>query len=282
MFGQASNEEIPLACRTEQPAWDDLISDIWKAAFEALMPFALTGTIIEVGPGVSTKVLRALSKIRFSGNVVVVDASPQAIGFLAQGDTLQAPPYRVELQKGTLDECLAQIPVGADIFIMSHVIDDMVMFEALKYATPAIRDSVFGWQANGTYALVPTQVYTQAWQAVEQDKSLLERAKQDVLAGLMHALKTLKPKAIMFSQYPSATLYDNGMASLNDHAHEIFEALQASAFVRPVPQKIVQQHFNTVKNYNHYHIGNHILNAAYWLLAACEYSLEPRDESQSS
>lgn len=263
MYGIDSREEIPIACRTEQVAWDELISRIWHTVLGAY-GFTETCSVIEVGPGVSAKIGLALSRFNFKGDLYVVDSSDGTIRALMPKYQVCLPNANIHYIQDDLSESLSTLPKRADFLLASHVLDDMLMSEWVKQV-PARHDPVFSWSSTASYAPAVTDAFRAQWDAFQNDSQTLSAAKASLKQMWLHAVEMLKPSCVIMSQYPSATLFENGLDSLNRHTHEIFSHIK-QAIQSPRADQELQQALNTLKHYNHPHIGNHILNAAYWAL----------------
>jgi len=263
MYGITTDEDIPAACRTEQTAWDDLIAGIWRSVLE---PFCLpqAQTAVEIGPGLSCKIAMAFSKLKFHGKIYVVDASKNAAVTMERKYREYCPDAEViSLHKG-LRELLPELPVQPDLLLLSHAIDDMLMYEATRQSPQANR--IFDWCAHNAYELAPTKLYHEVWRQIEQNPVELQKTKEQVLALLLDLVKTVRPQVMVLSQYPSATLTENGLGNMNDHTHDVFLELNKRLSSHLWPTAKIQSLLDKNKNYNHDHIGNNILNASHWLI----------------
>lgn len=259
MYGISTLNSLPEACYTEQQAWDEIISEIW---FSVLKPFCpkTVKTVVEIGPGTSGKVGLALSKLEFAGTIYVVDASKEAIATMKNKYKEYCPKANIIFLQGELKSCLPYLPLQPDLLLLSHVIDDLLMHAATQMLPE--KNKIFDWCAHGSYALSPSELYQEVWQFLEKDDVTLQNAKKSVLALLMDLISIINPKCMVLSQYPSATLDENGLGSMNAHTHEIFLALHQKLCNQLWPLDQVQFLLNQNKNYNHEHIGNNILNGS--------------------
>lgn len=266
MFGLSTCETIPEACRTEQEAWDTLISGIWREILTLTPPLTRDSIVIEVGPGISTKAARALAGLGFTGQLFVVDAAAPVIQILQERYPTILPEASVNYLPMTLSDSLASLPTRPDLLIMSHLIDDMMMYEAYRHASSQEQEAIFGWFSNESYEPAVTQVYKEAWTKLAAQSDALEKAKDAVFRGIVASIETLRPRATVISQYPSATLFTEETSSLNDHTKYVFMRLKEYFAQESMSQDRIQSQLNNFKNYNHHHIGYNLLNAANWLV----------------
>jgi hypothetical protein len=264
--GIATAEQIPPAARTEQAAWDEVISGIWRSV---LAPFCNPNsqTAIEVGPGTSAKVALALGALEFRGRVFLVDPAANALEVTGEKYRACCPDAEITCLQATLEEALEHLPQRPDFLLLSHVIDDLMLHDAAR-ALPANLNP-FEWCAGRAYRLKPTQDFHAGVSAIEQDRAALDASKTRTLALLGRMMAALRPKLLAVSQYPSATLTENGLDSMNVHTDEVFQAFARN--LRQGPGRLwktpeIQLLLDRNTHYNHEHIGNNILNAANWLI----------------
>lgn len=263
MFGRSNFKELPLAARTQQGPWDELVSDIWRSVL-ASFPFAPGQTAIEIGPGTSGKIAFALGKLKFQGTVYVVDPAANAIDVMREKYGRACPGSKIVCVHETVKDSIAQLPKRADFLFMSHVIDDMMLLEAARRIPDGM--SAFEWHAGKTYIIAPTRSYHETWKQIEKNLPALEEAKAEVLRALIEAIKTLNPKIMVVSQYPSATLQENGLDVINMHSHDIFDALMKADLPGRRMKIDLQKVLDQNENYGHHHTGNNILDARHWFL----------------
>lgn len=265
MYGITTDEDIPEACRVDQNAWDNLISDIWRSILE---PHSKNAELaVEIAPGMSIKVAAALSKVKFTGTVCLVDVSRKALASVERKYGQCLPQAKLVCMPENLESCLHKIPKRPDLLLLSHVIDDMLMFRGTAKIPHLKKEKVFSWcMHNDTYELATTDNYEQAWHELMHRPSDLEQAKIDVLEQLIALVETVQPKTMIVSQYPSATLEENGMSSLNEHTDDVFVRWREKLAPCLKSTTYIQDILDQNKNYNHPHIGNNILNGANWLI----------------
>ena len=270
MYGAHSGINVPTACLTRQDAWDDLIADIWAALLGTMPGFSDMRVVAELGPGASTKVMRGLGKAGYSGKLFLVDEALE----IETGLMACARNYAFETRfiRAPFHEAPARIRQPVDLVILSHVLDDWMMRQIMKGETHSFQENVFDWQKGGSYAPAPTKDFFAAWQAVRTDEQGLARAKAEVFEECLALLQALRPRLFVISQYPSATLYESGLAEINAHTQDIFSALKQRLAPQLVPQAELQALFNRQENYGHHHIGTHILDAENWLAGILQTS----------
>ena len=94
LFGIDNGTEMPQSFLTSHQAWDDYISSVWYAIIKAAH-INKNDTVLEIGPGVSTKIGGALNLLDFQGTLYVLDALPSVL------ETLK-PKYEALLPKANI------------------------------------------------------------------------------------------------------------------------------------------------------------------------------------
>jgi hypothetical protein len=263
MFGRSNFKELPLAARTQQGPWDELVAGIWQSV---LTPFAFKpGQVaIEIGPGTSCKVAWALGRLKFNGTIYVVDPAENAIEVMGQRYAEACPGSKVICLHETVKDCADKLPTRPDFLFMSHVIDDMMMLEAARRVPEGM--NAFEWHAGKTYKLAPTRSYHDTWALISKNIPALDEAKKFVLDTLISSIRKINPKIMIISQYPSATLEENGLDVINKHSHDIFEKLMTSDLPGKKAAIDLQKTLDQNENYGHHHTGNNILDARNWFI----------------
>lgn len=265
MFGISRIADLPTEAQTQQEPWDRIVSEIWRAALKCLDIHACR-TMIEIGPGTSAKVANAFACLDYRGHICILDASSNAISVMREKYQQACPGAVIQTIEGRLNKTFHLLPENLDIVIMSHIIDDMMLWEAALHFPG--KQNAFEWHGGSSYQMAPTLSFHDLWQHVEMNPSLLAKVKQEVFLTLSRLIKKISAKKILMSQYPSATLQENGLDAVNKHASDIFQELkkeisqlQGSHF-----NQQLQKSFDGMENYHHHHIGNHILNAEHWII----------------
>jgi hypothetical protein len=263
MFGRSNFKELPLAARTQQAPWDELVAEIWRSV---LTPFTFKpGQVaIEVGPGTSCKVCWALQKVKFNGTVYIVDPAENAIEVMQARYQKACPGSDIRTVHETVKDSRSHLPRQPDFLFMSHVVDDMMLLEAVKKIPQGM--DAFEWHSGKAYKIAPTRSYHDTWKLIEKNLPALEAAKAEVLQALVDFITWVNPRHMVISQYPSATLEENGLDIINKHSNDIFQKLMASNLPGRRMNVDLQRILDQNENYGHHHTGNNLLNAKNWFL----------------
>jgi hypothetical protein len=263
MFGRSNFKELPAPAKTQQGPWDELVAEIWRSV---LSPFKFQpGQVaIEVGPGTSCKVCWALGKMKFNGTVYIVDPAENAIEVMQSRYQKACPGSDIRTVHETVKDSLSKLPQRPDFLFMSHVVDDMMLLEAVSKIPDGM--DAFEWHSGKTYKIAPTRSYHDTWKLIEKNLPALEAAKKDVLQSLIEFITWLKPKHMIISQYPSATLQENGLDIINKHSNDIFDALMKARLPGKRMNIDLQKILDQNENYGHHHTGNNLLDARHWFL----------------
>ncbi len=263
MFGRSNFKELPLAARTQQGPWDELVAEIWRSVL-SVYKFSPGQVAIEVGPGTSCKVCWAMGKLKFLGTVYIVDAAENAIEVMQARYQRACPGSDVRTVHDTVKDSLSRLPRRPDFLFMSHVVDDMMLLEAAKKIPQGM--DAFEWHSGKAYKIAPTRSYHDTWKMIEKNLPALEQAKAEVLQSLIDFITYVNPKYMVISQYPSATLQENGLDIINKHSNDIFRKLMASRLPGKRMNVDLQPILDQNENYGHHHTGNNLLDARHWFL----------------
>ena len=105
LYGKSSCALIPDLFESTTWAWEDYVADIWKTLL-IHRRLNLKQTIIEVAPGCSSKIGRALEKISFEGVYYLVDPLQESLDILYKDYKQRLPKASLHLVCNTLQEAL--------------------------------------------------------------------------------------------------------------------------------------------------------------------------------
>ena len=265
MFGIHTDEKMPDAFLTDHAAWDFFMGHIWYNVLDFLN-IQNTSSIVDVAPGTSIKLAAALAKIDYCGDLYVIDASAEALKVLAEKYKALLPKAKFHWLCGKLADQSAALPKVPDYFLGNHILDDLLLGAADAAAEEKEhreRDT-FSWAAAYTHS--PSAAVRESWQRLEADAGLEAQCIAEVQRDVAGVIAAVKPRHVVLSQYPSATLHDNGMAGLNAAASRALAGLQAQYAAGAVPRLQVTALLGATRNFDNAHIGQNVLNPAHWLL----------------
>ena len=261
MFGIDTQEKMPEAFLTDHAAWDEYMGHIWYNIL-SFANFTKESSVVDIAPGSSIKLGAALAKFGYRGQLYVVDSSPEALEALKKKYSDLLPQAQIHWLCGPLKEQTAHLPRQPDYLLGNHILDDMILADA--FDTPLEQKKSFSWAS--AYEHAPTIGFQKNWERLLDEPALLARCKEAVETNLAETIRTLAPRYLLLNQYPSSTLYDHGMGVVNDHAFSVLTALKGLLQEEPADQHHLQAILNLNRNFGNTHIGEHILNAKYWML----------------
>lgn len=256
MFGINTGEEIPKSYLTEHDAWDRFVGCLWCDLL-CLLDFDSSATVVEIGPGTSLKIGYALARLGFQGEFYLVDASKKVLDILKPKYEALLPQAKIICVSSPAENCRDRLPKQMDFLLASHIIDDMILYHERS-------DEVLSWAESYTHA--PADILKKTWAELEHDAARLILAKGAAANTLFDFVRNLDLRGVILNQYPSSTFYDHGMGSLNDHAYDVLETLKIRNTDIIIDAARVQEILNVHKNYGNPHIGEHVLNAKYWMM----------------
>ena len=259
MFGIPSDETLETtSIDTNYKAWDAHLAHIWYNLLH-YCTIQANSTIIEVAPGKSTKIAEALEKIVFRGDIYLIEPHKdlgQAVYHLYQERLPQATIY---LYQCPLKDALTQLPKQADALLSNHSLDDMLLAETIY-----TREDLFDWAARGNEQSIAP--YQHVWQQLKNAPEELSRCIKSVQDLWCSTIERLEPKKVLLSQYASYHMALHDLDDLNHQASAILHRLQQIYASRSVSQPIIQTILNSMKHYDHPHIGLNVLDSKNWLI----------------
>lgn len=259
MFGINSNEPLPEEVNESYAAWDSYMAHVW---YSLLYFFGIksNSTIIEIAPGSSNKLSLALAKIPFTGRLYIVEPNEKLAGILSSKYAELLPKANIAIIQDTLENSLNRLPQSADALISNHPLDDMLLAMDIDNISSS---HLFSW----AYDQLPnkTQTISDKWDQFISNPKKLDYGREYVFNVWDNALCKLEPDLLLLSQYPSFTLNNANLFELNTISSGILEKLREKHAHHSYSITIIQTILNSMKNYNHEHIGHNILNAHNWL-----------------
>jgi hypothetical protein len=260
MFGIDTQETMPEAFLTDHAAWDGYIGHIWYNIL-SFTNFTKESCVVDIAPGSSIKLGAALAKFGYRGDLYIVDASTEALEALKKKYADILPQARIHWLCGPLREQAERLPRRPDYLLGNHILDDMILAAS---DAPQEQKNNFSWAS--AYEHAPTAAFQKSWQRLLSEPALLACGKKTVEDELTGVVKSLDPCCFILNQYPSSTLYDHGMGAVNDHAFAVFETLRGVFREGLAGQDSLQTLLNANRHFGNAHIGDHVLNAKYWML----------------
>ncbi len=254
LYGIDIKQSMPESFRTDHIIWDKYISSIWLSIFK-FCNIQKNDSIIEIGPGNSIKIGYALSQLNFCGTLYIIDALPEVIDTLKPKYEELLPNAKIIWLDKPVIEAIKTLPKHIDYILANHVLDDMLIYAA-KHS------DALTWSKSYTH--IPSNDLQESWQEISKDINELKQAQSMVSKEIINLINQINPTSIILNQYPSATLNDHGMISLNNAAIDILNMIKDEA--DQIEQAEVQNILNLHPHYNNHHIGQHVLNAKYWTI----------------
>jgi hypothetical protein len=258
MHGRTSGLSLPAAYRVSNAAWDGYMAGIWHRLFDALN-LARDGTVVDIAPGGSTKIVQALAKHGFRGRLVLLDAAPDSCARAAHSAQTYLPEATIEAHPSFLADSSLTLPREPDLIAANHPLDDMLVAEDASSETFA---RLFAWTQSD--AVLSAAATHDVWTALEADPERLTHAYAAVRQAWIDVIGATAPRAVIISQYASSALTDQGLDALNKQAKALLNEIKNAFAPSRRPDSEVQALLDTHENYDNRYIGDEVLAAAHW------------------
>jgi hypothetical protein len=181
------------------------ITDRWISWLQS-NPVDHTGIIVEVGPGFTTKIARALLADGFRGTLFLVEPNESALAWSTRRYREMLTRCDVEPVNLPIAAASRALPHHVDALIMNHLLDDLVLRAA---ARPDRRDGLFAGMRAG--APCSTEV-RRIWDRLAGDPIMFASVGERVVEDVCGFRSAVDPSVTFITQYVSWV-----------HAHERLE-----------------------------------------------------------
>ena len=260
MYGINQEKNIPAPLQYSYQEWDHYVAKLWYNLISSLHINPIN-TVVEVGPGGSSKIAILLFYLHFEGTVYLIEPYEPALTCAIKKYETLLPRAKIVPMPYFLSDASEKLPNHLDLVIAHHVLDDMLLASAHD---PADLNNLFHWITKKE--LIIPDFFIQKWSSLSQDSQKLASKKQAVLETWTNFISKKNPKWTLISQYPSMVIADHPLtASLNTEASTILYKLQSILQANCLSNRTIQAILNQHENYNFPLIGQEVLNAKNWI-----------------
>jgi hypothetical protein len=166
-------------------------------------------TVVEIGPGFTSKIGIALAKIQFTGHLFIVEPNKDAIEWIGNQYSKLLPNTKIVLINRSINDAANELPINVDAVLMNHVLDDMILNAKL---TNSLCDTIFS-QMRPEQTCHP--LVQKTWLSILDNPSTMASLSQQVLDELCQFLSHINPQLFATSQYHSWFLKENELQKAN-------------------------------------------------------------------
>ena len=246
-----------------QSQWEEKISNIWLSILK-YKKLSNNSVVVEIGPGISAKIGIALSKLSFSGTLYVIDKCQHSLFLIEKKYRKILPNANLCFINQDIFHLKNEIVEKVDFLLASHVIDDMVIDYSIQQKNPEQRKNILQWCLKKSYSRKISNDFLNHWYSLNSQD--LNHIQNYVMLSILDLFKIINPNQIILSQYPSATLAENGLNDINKITSLIVDDLKRTLQSCLINDQIAQDLLKNIDNYNNHHIRDNILNAENWIL----------------
>jgi hypothetical protein len=259
MFGQSTQLTMPNYA--DYTLWDDYMGNVWFQLFQ-IIQLSPRSTVMEVAPGATLKISKALSLLQFSGTFYVVEPHPDVSQEVFEKAKLLLPDARVVLIQENFNQVSLNTPI--DAIFANHPFDDFITaYGAILFLGGDVLNPLF--QDISLECLSTVKLLHSTWQQLSESPHQLEEIKCTILKEWHDFIHRHQPESVLVSQYISSYFEKNGLDIINVHAQELFKRIKSTVKPR-VSQSEIQLVLNTLENYHNPWIASHLLNAEFWMI----------------
>jgi hypothetical protein len=201
--------------------WSALLGQAWAEMLRGrrLSP---SGTVVEVGPGFTDKVARALAALDFRGLVVLVEPNAAAAAWAYECYRRRLPHAEVQVVPRPVPD--GKIPSGrrVDALVANHFLDDLILNAALS---PDACTEIFASMTAGSPC---SRAFVARWRGLLVRSGELTRLTSRVAEQFTNYVAELRPRLVLLNQYRSWRHEARGLGSIHTHALRLMGLLESS------------------------------------------------------
>ncbi|MBY0405766.1 MAG: hypothetical protein K2X66_17820 [Cyanobacteria bacterium] len=259
MFGQSTQLTMPNY--SDYTLWDDYMGNVWFQLFQRIQ-LSPQGTVMEVAPGATLKISKALSLLHFSGTFYVVEPHPEVSQVVFEKAKVLLPQAKIILIQENFNQVSLNTPI--DAIFANHPFDDFITaYGAILLLGEDVLNRLF--QDISMESPSTVELLQSTWQQLSESPLQLEEIKCTIQKEWHDFIYRHQPESVLVSQYLSSYFEKNGLDIINVHAQELFKRIKSTVKLR-MSQSEIQQVLNTLENYHNPWIGSHLLNAEFWMI----------------
>jgi hypothetical protein len=202
-------------------SWSALLGDAWAEMLRGL-PLGPSGTVVEIGPGFTDKVARALAALDFRGLVVLVEPNVAAAAWASESYRRRLPRAEIRVVTRPLPDGKILAGRRVDALLANHVLDDLILNAALP---PDASAEVFASMTAGSAC---SRTFVGAWRGLLSRSGALARLTSAVAEHFTNYVEEMRPRFVMLNQYPSWRHETHGLGSIHTHALSLMGQLESS------------------------------------------------------
>lgn len=154
-------------------------------------------TVVEVAPGFSDRIARALREIGFAGRLDIVEPNGAALRRTLERYTTLLPDARIVPHDRCLDDAADSLPHGRTAILMNHAFDDMLLAAAVPRD---VADRIFSRMRPGS---VVDPLVRELWRSMSEATSSTSSIVDRVAGELGEAVGRAAPSVVIASHYTS-------------------------------------------------------------------------------
>lgn len=260
LFGSATHHPMP--DYSNYDLWDDYMAKVWSSLLkEADLGSAQSlsaQTIMEIAPGATFKIAKALSQINFSGKLILVEPNPLLAEKILQRTREILPQAKIQLLSIPFQELSLKEPVSA--ILSNHPFDDFLSASLVTNKTDL--EALFQDITQESPAVL--ERLKTLWHENDNPSGADQRCQS--LYQEWHTFLNRHPvPLVILSQYRSSYLDKHQLQIVNDEAQTLFQTLKTETLNR-WPDSKTQTILNQHPHYQNQWIGTELLNAQNWLI----------------
>ncbi len=215
--------QIPQVCSApilSKEARTEYRAAVWQNMLRAVAIEA-RDTVVELCPGQSEKVGRALARCQFEGRLFVIEPIRSLGQAIAKRYRELLPQAHIEHLPLSVQELTSNGLRGVDFVLSNHPLDDMLLAASI----PQHKWSELWEHAYKNPEEAALRVHS-CWKWLRAQEKKLLVAKQSVIEDLVKLRERLRPRNLLIYQYPSSTLAAHQLHSLDGVASELLSSLR--------------------------------------------------------
>lgn len=253
MFGKNCFVAIPNLY--DYAEWDNYMGILWSYFF-SYTDYNKFDNIIEIAPGATPKIAKALQNLNFCGTYYIVEPHEEVSSLIYDKTKQLLPNANVILLKQEFNTIVVNDKV--DYLVANHPFDDFIT----SYATNLMKKNVIfqDISLNNKEGLC---ILKSIWDYLSLNITELQSTKLKIKSDWENLVSRITPNKIILSQYKASYFKNNNLDIINTEAYNLFNSIKLNSYCK-ISDESIQNILNMNENYNDDWIGYNILYSKNW------------------
>lgn len=170
--------------------------------------------VIEIAPGFRYKIVYAMKKIHFQGNLYIIDTNSDVLEYVNMKYKQILPKAKIICINKDFEKAFKDIPNEIDLLLSNHCIDDMIIAEYMRsYYNKNLNNENF------------KDMLTQEWIELGKEPTKINEISNNVFYTFKKFFSIKKISTIIISQYKSNLYFKEEFKEMDEITEKCFRRI---------------------------------------------------------